>query len=330
MSTQKVVDGLERLTGFRDRKLIQQSLVNTLLELVPSYGHRLYDVKWKQDGLDVELLVEAIKPEISSSAEISEPLMVIMRQSIESRQAIKSESDHGVTVVIPLRIQGELGVEVLVQECIKLDDEQSELTHGLLHIYSNFLSLVKEHIHDHLTGLLNRATLDQKINNIINHTGPVAGRRRKEPDYWLAVIDIDRFKIINDNHGHLFGDEVLILLAQLMKETFRDVDNCFRYGGEEFLVLLQVEDGLQAKAACQRFCDAVASHRFPQDLSVTVSIGFVQITDQENVSSIITQADRALYFSKQNGRNQSNSFEELVAAGKLLFGPKADDGVDIF
>jgi diguanylate cyclase (GGDEF)-like protein len=131
------------------------------------------------------------------------------------------------------------------------------------------------------------------------------------------VADIDRFKSINDTYGHLFGDEVLLLVARKITSTFRASEHIFRFGGEEFVVLLDSPDVGAAAAAFERMRANIANHPFPQVGTVTVSIGFTEIGTGDIPASTIERADAALYYGKHNGRNQANSYEALVREGKV-------------
>jgi diguanylate cyclase (GGDEF)-like protein len=181
---------------------------------------------------------------------------------------------------------------------------------GMLRIVRNHVVLLDYGERDTLTGLLNRKTFESSFGKLVAHSA------QAEQGCWLGVIDIDHFKSVNDQHGHLFGDEVLLLVSRLMRETFRGTDRLFRFGGEEFVVVLDASaDG--AKAAFERFRAAVAEYRFPQINQVTVSLGYTQVLPADSPAAAIERADAALYFGKRNGRNQSQSHERLIAEGLL-------------
>jgi diguanylate cyclase (GGDEF)-like protein len=145
---------------------------------------------------------------------------------------------------------------------------------------------------------------------------------------WLAMFDIDHFKRINDNYGHVYGDEVILLLAQMMRKSFRQSDVLFRFGGEEFVVLLNSLDEPTACAALERFRERVASHHFPQVGRVTVSIGFAHIGESDYPEIVLDRADKALYYAKQNGRNCTYGYESLASRGMLA--PTTSGSIDLF
>jgi diguanylate cyclase (GGDEF)-like protein len=125
------------------------------------------------------------------------------------------------------------------------------------------------------------------------------------------------FKSINDSHGHLFGDEVLLIVSQILKRSFRGADQLFRFGGEEFLIVLDHATPAGAQVALERFRVAVESHTFPQIPRVTISIGYTQILPHDVPTICAERADDALYYAKRNGRNRLCSYEALVTSGDL-------------
>lgn len=199
---------------------------------------------------------------------------------------------------------------------------------SLLSISHNFHSLLEENQKDKLTGLLNRKTFDENINKIqdLLNTKPdtpqFTGTEKRSPtpatEYWLAILDIDHFKRINDTFGHVYGDEVLLLLSQTMKKTFRSNDLLFRFGGEEFIAIVQVASKQSAEQVFERFRKTIEEFEFPQVGRVTISIGATQIMQQHAIASdIVGRADQALYYAKENGRNSLHFHENLVEQGIL-------------
>ena len=227
---------------------------------------------------------------------------------------------------------------VVVVSCKALSDEQLQLAAGLLDIFKNFMSVPDYSEIDTLTGLLNRKTFDEYLGRIL--TSLFSGdadrkslsdlpmrRRAPAPDHnhWLAVIDIDHFKRVNDNFGHSIGDEVLLLVASMMKASFRSHDKLFRFGGEEFVVLLKPTTAVEALGAFERFRRAIESRSFPLVDRVSLSIGFSQIRVADQPSIILDRADQALYWVKANGRNQVCNFESLVESGALTLKEEKPD-----
>jgi diguanylate cyclase (GGDEF)-like protein len=143
------------------------------------------------------------------------------------------------------------------------------------------------------------------------------------------VVDVDHFKAVNDKFGHLYGDEVLILVANLLQSSFRAQDRVFRFGGEEFVVLLRSTTLDNVKKIIDRFRMNVESHDFPQVGRVTVSVGFVSIGAFDSPVVTLGHADQALYYAKSNGRNRACHYDDLVANG-LLHAVASNDTAEFF
>ena len=208
---------------------------------------------------------------------------------------------------------------------------------GILKIYQNLQGLLDYGEKDTLTELLNRKTFDDaffKAAIELNRNERTVGLDRRgsgvSDSYWLAVIDIDYFKRVNDNFGHLIGDEVLLLMARLMRINFRIQDRLYRFGGEEFVVLMRCHQPSDAAQAMARFREQVEAHSFPQVGTITVSIGFSRVRLDDTPSNAFDRADKAVYYAKGHGRNQVCEFDALVRDGKLT--ELADDikEVDFF
>ncbi|KDM90519.1 sensor domain-containing diguanylate cyclase [Photobacterium galatheae] len=158
--------------------------------------------------------------------------------------------------------------------------------------------LLTQHIRseDQMTGLKNKNYLRKQMEQRLAET---------QAQYYLAMIDIDDFKSINDTYGHLFGDKVILMIAALMKRGFRANSVLCRYGGEEFAVLMAASDIDEAKERLEAFRASVAGQKIrvsDKSCSITVSVGFALL--QEGMESTISQADKALYRVKSQGKNQ--------------------------
>jgi diguanylate cyclase (GGDEF)-like protein len=154
---------------------------------------------------------------------------------------------------------------------------------------------------DSLTGLANRKQIMADL------TVHFENFRRHGTDFSLLMIDIDHFKRINDSHGHLVGDAVLVQLAGLLQDTLRILDSAGRYGGEEFLVILGQADLNQATITAERIRVAVDRQVFTCGevaLRVTVSIGAAAVQAEDSSTGLIGRADAALYEAKAAGRNR--------------------------
>ena len=123
----------------------------------------------------------------------------------------------------------------------------------------------------------------------------------------LLLMDIDNFKIYNDTYGHLEGDKVLIRLGQIITSCLRTMDSAYRYGGEEFTVILPETTAEEAKNVAHRVKTVVEyEHFFPEPenaVQITISVGVTEYSNKEPLSSFIKRADQAMYLSKERGRN---------------------------
>lgn len=197
---------------------------------------------------------------------------------------------------------------------------------GLIEYFANHIALLDYGETDTLTGLSNRKTFEKHFAEMLRrpfNDGPLPShsrrRRREDSCLWLAVCDLDHFKNVNDNFGHLVGDGVLVGIAHAMRGSFRFDDQLFRFGGEEFIALLQPTTREDARLALERFRQNTAKHEFERVGQVTVSIGFTALNEDDTSVRAIDRADEALYYAKNHGRNQIACYETLRETGKLNY-----------
>jgi diguanylate cyclase (GGDEF)-like protein len=240
----------------------------------------------------------------------------ILKECSERRRKVTARTrEHSTRTLLP--IESEQGVVGLLELHTRqpLGLKEQVLVTGLLRILKNHLGLLDYGERDTLTGLLNRKTFERVYDKL--SLGERARPSAHSQPCWLGVIDIDKFKSINDSFGHLFGDEVLLLVARLMQEAFRGGDRLFRFGGEEFVVLLEGASVDGALIAFERLRTRIESHRFPQVGRVTISLGYTRMDASDASSNCLERADAALYYAKQHGRNQVQSHEVLLSRGHL-------------
>jgi diguanylate cyclase (GGDEF)-like protein len=222
-----------------------------------------------------------------------------------------------------------------IESATDLDAEQLRMVSNMMRIYRNVQGLLDYSERDMLTGLLNRKTFDDSFYKTTLQASathqPADARRAAQPERqpYLGVVDIDHFKSVNDRHGHLIGDEVLLLLSRLMRATFRFHDRLYRFGGEEFVVLLRCAGEEQAAAAFERLRLNTEQYQFPQVGTITVSVGFTRVRPTDNPNVAFERADRAVYWAKGHGRNRVANHAELVAGGELVEGQKSGD-IELF
>jgi len=234
--------------------------------------------------------------------------------------------DGGSWHVLPLRgVDAPAGKEVLVH--LGSDNtEDASVLNGFLRLYNNFLEVIEESERDRLTQLRNRRAFDARIDCLTTNLVVERRSRKERAPHWLALIDIDHFKAINDTYGHLYGDEVLVLMGRLMHDYFGDGEDAYRYGGEEFAVLLVHPTLEAARAELEGFRAAVEATHFPGVDRVTVSIGFSMVQPGKAPPVVIERADRALYEAKGTGRNRVIDFDSLESGSEAAGGqPKWGD-----
>ncbi len=158
---------------------------------------------------------------------------------------------------------------------------------------------------DPLTGVKNRRTMEDSLVRAIELA------RRQGTELSVLLLDIDHFKRINDEHGHLYGDQALKAVAQCVEQTIRDSDALFRYGGEEFVVLLSGTDLAGSRKLAERIRHNIEQLRpLPEtEAQVTISIGITMLQPEDDIDRLLKRADSALYRAKNEGRNR------VVAAG---------------
>ncbi|WP_313024682.1 biofilm regulation diguanylate cyclase SiaD [Pseudomonas lopnurensis] len=154
---------------------------------------------------------------------------------------------------------------------------------------------------DSLTGIANRRLLTERLREESERA------KRYSRPMSVVMLDIDRFKLINDEYGHEVGDRVLIEVVRVMEAETREQDLCGRWGGEEFLILMPESTAEEAEVVMQRLRDSIANLavRVNNDLlGVTASMGVAELRTDETYSSTINRADVALLRAKRSGRNR--------------------------
>ncbi len=324
--TSKLLRSLAKLIEKPEIKAFQFSLIKTLSTIIDADSIMLYEIRTlrRVAAEDTETFLVSVGYEDVLEENMPAPMLLNQQKQFDAAFQTRKIVTHEVGVegesllrrIYP--ILGQKGVTgFLVVDSKKQVKRDQELTEIFLGFYRNYIALLNDNHRDHLTGLLNRKSFDDKIMQIILSLGVDNKRDIEKVQYCLALFDIDHFKRVNDTYGHLLGDEVLLHFAQCMNETFREYDLLFRVGGEEFVVVLRNVDAERAIAIMERFRRVVETHYFPQVGQVTASIGVTFIAAHDLPVTVMDRADRALYYTKENGRNQVAFFEQLVADGKL-------------
>ena len=323
-----LIASIVEVTKQRERIALEDCFSRLICRLTDAKTLTIFHLQEKEEGVFVVPVMHVAQGvQISPRSANIQPFLLSTNAKIaqclsQPYVALNPEATEKIQHELILPLQGAKGnISAYCRlENARNDENTQQVLPLLLAFYMNFLSLLDDNERDMLTGLLNRKTFDMRIAKILAalQENPPRGTvaSTSEPiQFCLAALDIDHFKNVNDTFGHIYGDEVLLLFSNIMKKTFRENDLLFRFGGEEFVVLLADTGIVHAQIAAERFRNAVEKFSFPQVGKVTVSIGVALISPQEMPRTTIDRADQALYYAKQNGRNQVRIYEELLEQG---------------
>jgi diguanylate cyclase (GGDEF)-like protein len=323
------------MTGHRDHAMLDMSVISAVQELAGAVQTRILGIH-DAPGQQVLRVRASIRQggtaqlEESYDAASGEPLAAYpelarcLAERRASADAIRADGTH--ILWLALWFGDKPGACLEIHSDRPLGADTLLTVGGIVGVYRNFQNLLDYSERDSLTGLLNRKTFDDQLARMLHGAHEPDPRQSGLPErrhaheqerQWLAVVDVDHFKAVNDKFGHLYGDEVLILIAHLLQSSFRAQDRVFRFGGEEFVVLLRSSTLEHAWKIIERFRTNVERHDFPQVGRVTVSVGFVSISAFESPVVTLGHADQALYHAKSSGRNRACHYDDLVSNGVL-------------
>ncbi len=335
MTAPTLIESVAHTTSLRDRDHLNCAVARLLLTFLDAELVTIYQLIDDNGVKRVARSIELARGEGEPKAEVeSEPASLpvlaevpVWQDCVLRRDVVQHMSPNGLYCnVFPVSGERDVVGILEIQAVADLQPRDVGLVSGILRIFKNHLALLDYGERDTLTGLLNRKTFEasfdklrQRLNNLLPGGEPS----------WLGMVDIDKFKSINDSHGHLFGDEVLLLVGQIMKRNFRGADQLFRFGGEEFVIVLDRASLEGAQIAFERLRTQVEGHQFPQVGRVTISLGYTRIDSQDGPSACVERADAALYYAKQHGRNRVCNYEALVTSGELFITQKHED-IELF
>jgi diguanylate cyclase (GGDEF)-like protein len=334
----QLINSVATTTAIRDRDSLDDSIVRLLWQFVGAHSVTLYrlveDKQVRRLVLRVVVGPEQGETGTACAAQLTAARalapLVAWQECIDRNDIMQCAGPEGRAITL-FPIQGERAVAglLLIDATTVLPARDVELVQGILRIARNHLALLDYSELDTLTGLLNRKTFESHFEKLRQRLMRAAESSAAIEDSWLALMDIDNFKLINDSHGHLIGDEVLLLISQIMKRSFRGADQLFRFGGEEFIVVLDQASNTGALIAIERLRAAIEVHTFPQIGRVTLSVGYTRIVPQDIPTTCVERADAALYYAKSHGRNNVHNYEALIAAGELSDRRKSGE-IDLF
>lgn len=340
---------LGKMTSIRDTELLEQSLLRTLGPLLGVLDTSLYRTDdgdslvrvinyhrskvVESDG--VARMVERVE-EVMHLGELPPEVIALTDNVRLLAKPCTRKVEHELLVAYPLMGGNDVCGYFVFQRDREVSAVEDTMIRGVLEVFSNYYALLDISQRDRLTGLFNRQALENSFDRIWRALSrpdffaeKSAGRRHAPSDkYWLAVIDIDHFKRINDSFGHMVGDEILLLVSRLMSHTFRSTDLLYRYGGEEFVAIISAENAAIARNVFERVRLAIEAHTFPRIEHLSVSIGYSQASPDILPVEVLSRADRSLYQAKQDGRNRVYAYQELVDTG--VFEQQSYDEVEFF
>lgn len=326
-----LLKSLVTITAQRDNTRLAESVITALYALTRVRQIRVHDIfpvreklfvqeKMRLDDGRLSIIAKHSGDDVKASLNGFPAILECIRHHKNEHVEI----DDGSHVLwLPVWLHGKVHTCLEIRHPHAYDAVMRELIDGVFSMYCNQQSLLDHSGRDALTGLFNRRTFDEQFSPLafsmaLREAHPVDHVERRHAgdirSHWLAVTDIDHFKQVNDQYGHLYGDEVLILMGSILSTSFRSRDHIFRFGGEEFVILLRSTTLEEARGIFDRFRRHVQEYDFPHMRKITVSLGFAGITD-DTPAVILGRADQALYHAKKNGRNSICFHDDMVTSG---------------
>ena len=334
-----VLKTLGSMTAIRDTYLVEQSLLRTLGPILGVLETSLYRVDdggtilrflnhrrssvLTEDG--VHRVVERIE-EVANDRDIPKEIHDLLENVRMLDKPCSRKSGDDLLNCYPLRGGQALRGYFVFRRDREATPVEEAIISGILEVFANYYALLDTSQRDQLTGLFNRYSLEINLDRLWNllllrmretFDEHDENRRHTPHTYWLGVLDVDHFKAINDKHGHIIGDEVLIMAARLLEKSFRQSDLLYRFGGEEFVAIIAADDLEAATQAFERARSMIEQFKFPQVGHITISGGFSGADYNVLPQEVINRADSALYAAKDAGRNRVCHYETLVKEGVL-------------
>jgi len=346
-----LIQHLIKLTDHRERDLLELTLAKALIDLLPLQRVVIVRVL-SQEGVSRWLQVATL--DARGGGSVTDPLRV----DFQSLPALEDERDRLRSIQTGERLEvalagdagprisyvpmfepsrsEELGV-LEIHASKTLNPAELETIGLLLQVFRNMHSLLAYSDRDGLTGLLNRKALDASFYSAVleeldEGMGAQSGlrgaqvkpgqerRHRVPPNYWLGTIRVDQFKAIAEKEGPLIAEELLLLVARILNNSFRTYDRIYRLGGEQFAVLMHCPDEALVLLAFERFRANMDKFNFPQVGHATACGGFTRLGADDSPGTALERSEHAIAYGSQQGGNQVFSYGELVGKGLLAPG----------
>ncbi len=346
------IEHVIKLTDHRDRDLLELTLSKALIGLLPigsiiiarvmvEAGEKRWLEVARLDASGGGKVVNPQRAEFSTLVPLQECpdrlRCLVSREVVEIAWA----DEQGPRIfMLPLFSDARSDDEGVIEiQCeVALSSSEMQILDQLRRVYRNMYSVLEHSDRDALTGLLNRKSLDDAFYNAVleeldgvgsqskAHDKPRSmgqERRHRVPtNYWLGSATVDNFAGITDRHGHQIANEVLVMVARLLSNTFRIYDRIYRFGDEHFGVLLHCPDEALVLAAFERFRVRVDQFNFPDVGRVTVSCGFTKVLPDDSPVSTLVKTEGAINFAQRSGGNRVCSHLGLVRRGFFELIPK--------
>lgn len=353
-----VIQSLADMTAHRNRELLDLALAEALMDVVTpdkvvfvmgitQGGETRWLERARYERGLPPVLVDPMWADFKSLVHADAyPLRQTCLQTMTVLQQPPAGERTSHITLFPL--SGDGGVESVLEvySAQPMSAQTLQVVNSMQRVYHNMHALLDYSERDSLTNLLNRKSFDDTFFKALGVRSlddsadashgelglPGSVERRQVPpmeSYWLGMLDIDHFKRVNDTFGHLIGDEVLLLVARLLRLGFRFHDRLYRFGGEEFVVLMRCNDAASAFAVYERFRKSMEDFAFPQVGRITVSIGISRLSTSDTPAMALDRADQAVYAAKSSGRNRVIDHAELVRQGQASAAVKTGD-IELF
>ncbi|MEY3446625.1 MAG: hypothetical protein RIR45_1380 [Pseudomonadota bacterium] len=343
-----LVEHLIKLTDHRERALLELTLAKALIDLLP-LDRVLVARVMAEDG--VKRWLEVATLDARGGGNVLDPLRVDFHSlrplednrdrlnCIQTRRLVEiawaGEAGPRITYLPLFADSGDDDEGVIeIHSGVGLTELQLQLIGALHRVFGNMYRLLAYSDRDALTGLLNRKSLDDTFYSaVLEELDENAGaqarvveasvspaqerRHRVPPNYWLGSVRVDDFDLISEKKGHLVAEDVLLLTARILNNTFRTYDRIYRLGGEQFAVLMHCPDEALVLAAFERLRINTEKFKFPQLGKATISAGFSRISSEDSPVTALQRTGHAVDFARRNGANQVFSYMDLVRKGLL-------------
>ncbi len=318
--TPRLLDQIVNLTAQRYIDVLEFSLLKTLYDAVVPTQLRL--LKFDSDNSPVLEIIQLKRRRKTSYRKIKvEPEIEAAIQHMQENKVMEYSTPlgDGVAAIYSMNNDKEGSAYLILQLNEPLSDAHACLASGVVKVNINFFKQLEASQIDELTGLANRKMFDDTIKNIYelsyanDHKDSGESESEVADKYWLVMIGIDQYEDVINNYGHLYGDEVLVQVAMLTRECFHEKDMIFRFGGEDFVVILRSKHRATCEESIKRLQESIAAYDFPDVDDITVSTGVTEIIIDSLRVNLMETVDQALHYSQDDTGNRITFFEDINA-----------------